>query len=143
MSSELTARKGRHIACDAADVPLGGRLIVQVGRASVGIFNIGGQILAINNLCPHAGAPICEGAICGAVVSDAPYERHLAYEGLILKCPWHGWEFLLPEGVTLTHPQERLRLYPVSIEDGKVIVQTGARPRPAPATPAPASSMDA
>lgn len=134
MSGGPAASKGRHVACDAADVPEGGRVLVQLGRVSVGIFNIGGQILAIRNICPHAGAPICEGALCGAIVSEGPYERHLAYEGQILKCPWHGWEFKLPEGVTLTEPPERLRLYPVSIEDGKVIVHTQPnRPATAPA----------
>lgn len=128
MSSGQTAGNGRHVVCNVSDVPAGGRVLVQLGRISVGIFNIGGQILAIRNLCPHALTPIFEGAICGAVISDVPHERHLAFEGRILKCPWHGWEFVLPEGVTLTHPEKRLLMYPVDIENGKVIVQTSTRP---------------
>ncbi len=123
--------KGGQLACDVSDIPPGGRLIVQLGRLSVGLFNIGGEILAVRNLCPHAGAPICEGAITGAIVSDAPFERHMAYDGQILKCPWHGWEFKLPEGVTLTEPHERLRLYPVTVADGKVLVHTQPSRTPA------------
>ncbi len=133
MSADIADSGSGHIACDLADVPVGSRVVKQLGRVSVGIFNIQGQILAIRNLCPHAGAPVCEGPICGAVVSDGSYERHLAYDGQILKCPWHGWEFKLPEGVTLTEPHERLRMYPVRVENGKVIVQTEARPRRVPA----------
>lgn len=126
--------KGGQVACDASDLPPGARLIVQLGRVSVGLFNIAGEIVAVRNLCPHAGAPVCEGLLTNAIVSDRPFERHIAFEGQILKCPWHGWEFKLPEGVTLTEPHERLRVYPVTIEHGKVLVHTQPRRNPAAAS---------
>lgn len=118
----------KHVLCKAGDVPEGGRIIVRLSDTlSVGIYNLDGQFLAIRNFCPHAGAPICEGSLSGAIISDGPFERHLAYEGRILKCPWHAWEFKLPEGTTITEPTRRLRIYPVQIEDGNVTIETGAR----------------
>ena len=128
----------RQPVCDLSDLPLGGRVIAAIeGDVSVGVFNIGGEIVAFRNECPHAGAPICVGTLGAAVVSSGFGERHLEHEGCILKCPWHAWEFKLPEGVTLTQPTFRLRRYPVVVENGKVFLERPARrPRgPAQATP--------
>lgn len=111
--------------CDVADLPVGGRVIAGLGEdgaVSVGIFNVNGEIVAFRNECPHAGAPVCVGTLGDAVVSSGFGERHLEHQGCILKCPWHAWEFKLPEGVTLTQPAFRLRRYKVVVEDGKVFV---------------------
>ena len=127
-------------ACDTSQVPVGGRVIEQLGRTSVGVFNIAGEYLAIRNYCPHAGAPICEGALTGAIVSEAAFDRHMAHDGCVLKCPWHGWEFMLPQGVTITEPQLRLRRYPLAVHDGMIFVQTRPGRLPAPAAQAMAAS---
>jgi nitrite reductase/ring-hydroxylating ferredoxin subunit len=120
----------RHAICDLADLPVGGRVIAQLDpRISVGVFNVGGQIVAFRNECPHAGAPVCVGTLGAAVASSGFGERHLEHEGCILKCPWHAWEFKLPEGVTLTQPAFRLRAYPVVVEDGRVFVEERAPER--------------
>lgn len=116
----------KHPVCDVAGLPVGGRVIVALeDKVSVGVFNVAGQIVAFRNECPHAGAPICVGTLGDAVISSRPGERHLEHEGCILKCPWHAWEFKLPEGVTLTQPPFRLRSYPVVIEDGQVFIEAG------------------
>lgn len=120
----------RHFVCDLQDLPEGSRVILPIGGPQgVGVYNIRGSLVAIPNVCPHAGAPLCQGELTGAVVSEASYERHWAHEGEILKCPWHGWEFKLPEGVTLTDPPFRLKTYPIIVEDGKVIVEVGGTSR--------------
>ncbi len=128
----------RHVICDLQELPVGGRVVATVAdRLSVGVFNIRGQIVAFRNECPHAGAPVCTGTLGGAIISDDLYERRLDHEGCILKCPWHAWEFKLPEGVTLTQPAYRLRAYPVMVEEGKVVVDVGpASPRPVTKEPA-------
>lgn len=116
----------RHAVCNVSDLPVGGRVIATIGdtsSVSIGVFNVRGEIVAFRNHCPHAGAPVCVGTLGDAVVSSGLGERHLEHEGCILKCPWHAWEFKLPEGVTLTQPQFRLRRYPVEVEDGQVFVQ--------------------
>ena len=117
----------RHIVCDAQDLPEGSHIVCKIaGRVSVGIFHMDGRFVAFRNYCPHAGAPVCEGTLGGAIVSDGMFGRQLVHEGRVLKCPWHAWEFLLPEGVTLTTPTYRLMSLPVAVEDGKVVVTLGA-----------------
>lgn len=127
------ASDNRHVVCRALDVAEGQRIIVQVGHRSMGIYNIRGRFLAIRNVCPHAGAPICEGTLSGAIVSDGLYDRHLDFDGCILKCPWHAWEFKLPEGSTITEPKRRLHMYPVQVEDGNVVVELRTPSRGSPA----------
>ena len=117
----------RHQVCSIADLPVGGRVLATIeGNLDVGIFNVAGEIVAFRNHCPHAGAPVCAGTLGAAVVSSGFGERHLEHEGCILKCPWHAWEFKLPEGITLTQPPFRLRRYPVVIEEGQVFIELRA-----------------
>lgn len=71
------------------------------------VFNVGGEFYAIENFCPHKGAPLSEGVLCGHVV----------------ECGWHGWEFDVRTGQCLT-VVDRIKTYPLKIEDGmlKVLV---------------------
>src|SRR5689334_23729649 len=46
-----------------ADLPEGGRKIVQHGSHDIGVFHWEGQFYAYSNLCLHQGGPACEGLI--------------------------------------------------------------------------------
>ena len=72
----------------------------------LGIFRVGGDYRAYRNLCPHAGAPVCAGPVAGVV----------------LRCPWHGWEFDLHTGAHLLNPAARLQGYVVEVEDDRLFV---------------------
>lgn len=67
------------------------------------IYNIDGEYYAIDNSCPHRGAPLSEGPLCGHIV----------------ECALHGWQFNVRSGECLTVP-ERLRTYEVYVEDGMI-----------------------
>lgn len=121
------------VVCAARDLPPGSHAVVSVDRIEVVVYNVGGELVAIRNRCPHAGAPMCEGLLTGTVVSDGPRQRRWAHDGQVLRCPWHGWEFLLPEGRSLVDPPYFLSVYDVRVVDGDVVVDTasgrGARDR--------------
>src|SRR5260370_1382079 len=53
----------RWIAGDSADLAEGGRLVVDVGGTSVGIFRVEGKLYAYLNVCMHMGGPACQGKI--------------------------------------------------------------------------------
>lgn len=114
----------KHVVCNVEDLPEGSHVVRQVTeRLSVGIYHLDGRVVAFRNHCPHAGAPICAGTLGSAIVSDGNFERRLVHEGRVLRCPWHAWEFVLPEGVTLSNPPFRLLKLGVVIEDGQVFVE--------------------
>lgn len=116
-----------HVACEAADVPVGGGKIITIGRLEFGIYNIDGEYVAVRNLCPHAGAPLCRGVLTGAVLSDGPGDRRWELDGKVLRCPWHGWEFLLPSGETVAQPPIHVLTYPAHEVDGKIVITMAPR----------------
>jgi nitrite reductase (NADH) small subunit len=64
------------------------------------------ELLAIDNACPHASAPLCDGAVLrGKVV-----------------CSLHLWEFDLRTGACDVGPQWNVRTYPVRVQGGEVEV---------------------
>ena len=69
------------------------------------VYNVNGEFYAIENSCPHRGAPLSEGDLCGHIV----------------ECGLHGWQFDLRSGECLTVP-ETIRTYQVTIEDQMIKV---------------------
>ena len=112
----------RHIVCAAEDIPPGGRRVVQIAGRSVGIFNVDGRFYALHNRCPHRGGALCEGRVCGTVLPTEERAHVYGREGEILRCPWHGWEFEITTGRALVDSRVRARTYPVTVEDGDVVM---------------------
>lgn len=113
--------------CRVDELPSGGRLIVQVGRHSVGVFNVDGKYFAFMNRCPHAGAPLCLGRITGMVEARGPgYDVVRVRDKELLRCPWHAWEFELETGRSVSNPRIRAKTFPVLVEDGHVTLEVRA-----------------
>jgi nitrite reductase/ring-hydroxylating ferredoxin subunit len=101
----------------ASEIAPGGRKLVQVGGRSIGVFNVEGKFYALRNACPHQGAPLCLGSIKGTAEESRPGEYVWGREGMILRCPWHGWEFDLTTGRSVFNPHRtRVRSYRVTVE---------------------------
>lgn len=111
-----------------ADFPPGQMRVLDAGGRSVGVYNTGTQLLAVLNVCPHQLAPVCEGTVSGTLLPSRPGELVYGLDNLVLRCPWHGWEFDLRTGETLfRHDRRHLRPVAVSIQDGLVILDLRAR----------------
>src|SRR4051794_5613446 len=95
----------KHVVATVDEIPPGGRKIVEVVGRSIGVFNVGGELFAVRNRCPHEGGALCEGRTVGVLVSDAPGHYEYSRPGEILRCPWHGWEFDLRTGRSWFDPQ--------------------------------------
>jgi len=119
------SRSGKRITvCPASELPPGQRRIVDDGRGmSIGVFNIGGKYHAIKNVCPHNGAPLCQGSVHA---THKPADVHQFKEdltGRVLRCPWHGWEFDIPSGKGLYDAKSRVATYAVEVDEkGDVVV---------------------
>jgi nitrite reductase/ring-hydroxylating ferredoxin subunit len=128
---------GRHSVGRAGDLSPGQRKIVELEGRSIGIFNVHGSYYALRNRCPHQAAPLCLGAVKGMTLPSAPGEYVWARDGEILRCPWHGWEFDITNGRSICNPhktlvktyavtvepdEERVDSYPVTVEDGLLVV---------------------
>ena len=110
------------------DLDDGERLVVELEGREVGVFNVGGEYYAYANWCAHQAGPCCEGRLTGT--TEATWDRETlelsleyARAGEILNCPWHGWEYDVRTGECLSRAGVRLPTYPVTVEDGRVVVE--------------------
>ncbi|HEY1687611.1 MAG TPA: Rieske (2Fe-2S) protein [Solirubrobacteraceae bacterium] len=113
----------RHVLFPATELPEGTKRIVDVGGRSIGVMHLGDRYYALRNACPHHGAPLCEGTISGTMSAGRPYEYTFDAEDLVLRCPWHGYEFRLDTGESIIDPRgTRVRTYRVVDEDGELVL---------------------
>jgi nitrite reductase/ring-hydroxylating ferredoxin subunit len=68
------------------------------------LFHTKSSFYAVENRCPHAGAPLIDGRI----------------KNDILTCVWHGWRFNLKTNECLTSSNAKLKIFPLSIEGGNI-----------------------
>ena len=114
----------RHVVATVDDIPAGQRMLVKVGGRDIGIFNIGGEVFAVSNRCPHEGASLCKGRIVGLVESSEPGSYQFSRRGELLRCPWHGWEFDLRTGKSWCEPDRtKVRSYDLKVEPGGALVE--------------------
>ena len=110
----------RHVAGRSDGIPEGGRLVVDIGDVTVGIFRVKGTLFAYENTCPHMGGPVCQGLVIPAVrevVNEQQVSTGYAFDESEMRivCPWHGYEFSIETG---SHPaKQSIRLKRVAVEE--------------------------
>jgi nitrite reductase/ring-hydroxylating ferredoxin subunit len=97
-------------AAALAEVPAGGAKQVTLSGKVIGLFNVGGTVYAIDDTCPHRGAPLWEGDL----------------QGTELTCPWHGARFDVASGQHLCPPaQKGVASYQVQVVGDEIQVDVG------------------
>jgi nitrite reductase/ring-hydroxylating ferredoxin subunit len=111
-----------------AEIPQGSFRIVEARAGlEIGVTRVGDEVFAVRNVCPHQAAPVCLGPIGGTMLPSEPGELEYGLERLVVRCPWHAWEFSLRTGEHLfTGERGHLRTYPVEIRDGEAFVRLRA-----------------
>jgi 3-phenylpropionate/trans-cinnamate dioxygenase ferredoxin subunit len=93
--------------CPLDELPPGSMKLVPAGSITVGVFNCGGNIYAIEDRCSHDDGPLAEG----------DWDR----ETCTVICPRHGSHFDLATGRPLSLPAYvPVETFPVRVEDGIV-----------------------
>ena len=116
-----------HDVCSVEDLPPGGVVLADVGPYGVAVYNVNGEFHALNNRCPHMGAPMCRGRISGMATENPDGTWGWTREGEIVECPWHGWKFAIADGRSLTKPVQRIRRFVVRVIDDRVVLETDER----------------
>jgi len=91
----------------ASELPPGACREVRVGERALALCNAGGEIHAIDNVCPHRGGPLGQGTL---------------HETLVI-CPWHNWAFDVTTGVSPDNPELKTVRHETRVEDGQVLVR--------------------
>jgi nitrite reductase (NADH) small subunit len=95
--------------------------LVELDGREVGIVRTAIGVFALGNRCPHQGGPICAGRVTGTMIASDPGEYVYREEEVVVRCPWHGYEFSLRTGLSYGGViKGRVPVYPVEIRDGVV-----------------------
>ena len=86
------------------NIPVGETRCIELGDVQVGLFRNPDGLFAIDNICPHRGAPLHDGTVADGIVT----------------CPWHQWQFQLGDGVCQNIPKVRITTYAVEVRDGAI-----------------------
>lgn len=107
-----------HRVARFADVPQDRGLQVEIGNCKIVLLRANGELRAFQGLCPHAGAPLAEGALC---------------HGRLI-CPWHKAAYRAEDGGLCEPPSlDSLKRYPLELRGDEVWVHD--QPLPDPHTP--------
>jgi naphthalene 1,2-dioxygenase system ferredoxin subunit len=91
-----------------ADLFEGAGIAVAPEGQDIALFSVDGEVFAINNLCTHGNAKLCDGFV----------------EGHQVECPFHQALFNLRDGSVGCGPAtEPVKTWPVKIEGGRVFLQ--------------------
>jgi nitrite reductase (NADH) small subunit len=90
----------------ASQLPPGSVMPVDVGEQTFAVCNVGGDLYALDGICPHSGGPLGEGALHGST----------------LVCPWHAWEFDCRTGANDFDPDVTVATFPVKLEAGEILI---------------------
>jgi nitrite reductase/ring-hydroxylating ferredoxin subunit len=90
---------------------MGSGMCIEEGPEPVGLFNVDGEYFAIDDTCTHGEWSLCDGYLDGDVV----------------ECALHMARFSVRTGAVLAPPADTpVKVYPVKIEDGQVLVDLAA-----------------
>lgn len=82
--------------------------VVDIDDAEIAVFNVGGDYLAVEDLCTHDGGELA----CGDLQGD------------VIECPRHGAKFNLRTGEVVAPPAyEPIAVFPVRVDNGMVQVR--------------------
>ena len=78
-----------------------------VGDDTYVVANAGGELHALDGVCPHSGGRLAHGALHGHAIV----------------CPWHAWEFDCRTGEHDFNPSIRLARVPVTVDSDGVYLE--------------------
>jgi 3-phenylpropionate/trans-cinnamate dioxygenase ferredoxin subunit len=107
VTTDTTSMTQTLTVCRAEELPEGEMRLVEANGDLIGVFNCGGELLAIEDRCSHDDGPLAEGEF------DA--------DACTVECPRHGSLFDLSTGKPKTLPAYvPVRTFEVRVEGDKV-----------------------
>lgn len=99
---------------------------LEVEGVPVGVMRWRRRVFAVRDVCPHMGGPVCGSIGPGLAISG---NGRLAADTTrpVIRCAWHGWEFDLESGRSVTDPRLRVTSFATNVEDGRLLIDVRHR----------------
>jgi len=98
--------------------------VAEIEGRRVGILRKDDAVYAFADWCPHHGGPMCQGQVSGTMLPSEPDEYHFGMDGLIVKCPWHAYEFNVLTGESMGNiMRTRLMVYHTEVRGNQVYIR--------------------
>lgn len=102
------------------------RVMVVEGR-EIGIFRLEDEFYAYENVCPHAGGPVCQGRLMPRVeekLSDDKTSQGQCFSrtNIHIVCPWHGYEYDIRTGQHQAHDRLKLTRFDLRLDGDRILV---------------------
>lgn len=108
-----------HVVSALDDFPAGTRKVLTVAGRKIVVFNVGGSFYGLLDRCPHQGGSLALGSLGGVVTSEGPGQYGYDCARMLVRCPWHGWQFDIRTGQSWCEPDRmKLPTYQVEVEAG-------------------------
>lgn len=78
--------------------------IFRLGAERIALFNHGGKVFAVSNVCQHQNGPIGEGRVVNGCIT----------------CPWHSYQYLPETGASPPPFKERISTFQVLVQNERV-----------------------
>ena len=89
------------------DVPTGACKTFEVAEQKVVLYNVDGSFYATSNTCVHQGGPLGDGL----------------FDGNVVTCPWHAWQFDVCTGEALFDPGAKIDTFPVHVDGDDIYIE--------------------
>jgi nitrite reductase (NADH) small subunit/3-phenylpropionate/trans-cinnamate dioxygenase ferredoxin subunit len=110
-----------HTVAKVGDLSDNEGVSVAVGHCPIALFKVGDEYFALDDRCPHMGAPLANGHVENGTVT----------------CSWHGWRFRLRDGAWADAPRVKTRCFAVRVVGDEIQVEV---PDPPAASELPTSN---
>ena len=101
--------------CKVADLPEGGKMVVEVDDRIVALFRVDGNFYALDDVCTHDGGTLADGQLQGHTIA----------------CPRHGAQFDIRDGRVLSMPATSNTVaHQVKVEGNDVSISSGKHSGP-------------
>lgn len=122
MAATSSGRRGMTDIGPLTDFPEGRIQMVRVGGEDVGVLRRHNGVRVIRNRCPHQWGPVCLGRLGPMLEAENPENPEIDATQLVVRCPWHGWEFDVETGRNRYDSRYRVKVWTAKIEKERVLV---------------------
>jgi nitrite reductase/ring-hydroxylating ferredoxin subunit len=115
----------KQVICSADELKPGEMVSAQFGPMPIVVIRTAaGALHALLDKCLHQGGRLSRGRLLTATNGASIGDYHEEDGRIIVKCPWHGYEYDVQTGCTLFDEQRKVRVFKVHEEDGQIVAET-------------------